>query len=99
MSIFRGAMLAVATFASAQSAQAQTPVRWLSQSAAVQAVEAVGVDVAGQVRRAANARDHHQVFGLNSQLARGSLQGAQDTEIPTPGTPIRIDRALISFEW
>src|SRR5262245_14289857 len=71
----------------------------LRQSAAVQAVEAVGVDVAGQVRRAANTRDYHQVFGMNPQLTRCSLQSAQDAKVPTSGAPIRIDRALIGFEW
>ena len=64
------------------------------QRAAVQGVHTVGVDVAGQVRRAADAADRHDLVGLQAELGDCLLQRGEHTEVAAAGTPVRIDLPL-----
>ena len=64
------------------------------QGAAVQGVHAVGVEVAGQVRRAADAADGQDLVGLEPQLGDRLFQGREHAEVAAPRAPVRIDLAL-----
>ena len=65
------------------------------QRAPVQRVHAVGVDEAGQVRRAANAADGHDLMRLEAEFEQRGLQRGQHGEIPAARTPVRMDLALV----
>src|SRR5690606_5600460 len=49
--------------------------------------EAVGVDVVGQFRAAADAADDHDLVGRDAQVGQGFLDGGEDGVVAAAGTP------------
>ena len=68
------------------------------QRAAVQRVEAVGVDVVGRFPRTADAGNHRDSMWRDLQLKERLLDRAQDSEIATAGTPIDVDLCLVLLQ-
>src|SRR5437773_9574946 len=69
-------------------------------------VHSVSVDVAGQIRRTADAADDASLMRLQLQLKQRGLERGEHGEIAAAGTPIRMDpaavslfRELIGFSW
>ena len=58
--------------------------------ASVDAVHAIGVDVIGQPRRAADARDHDNLFGFQAQLGHRVLELLENHEVTAAGAPFRL---------
>ena len=67
------------------------------QKAAVEGMHAVGVEIAGKVRRAADAAYDAHVMGLNPHLRRHFLKAGENTKVPTTWTPVRVNFALKVF--
>ncbi len=57
---------------------------------AVDRVHAVGVDVVGESRRAADARDDHGVLALDAQLRHQPLEGGQHGVVAAARTPTHL---------
>src|SRR5262249_40546140 len=68
-----------------------------SNSAPMQAVDSVRMKESRQVRRAADARDYHQVFGRDAELACGDLESSKNTKVATARTPIRFNNGFVGF--
>src|SRR5207247_1145556 len=68
------------------------------QGPSVQAVHAVGVDEAGQVRRAADPGDHEDLVGGDAQLEDGFLEGLQDPEVAASRAPVGMDFAVEALQ-
>ena len=64
------------------------------QGTAMQGVHAIRVEIAGQVRRAADAADGQDLVGLEPRLDDCLLQGREHAEVAASGTPIGIDLAF-----
>ena len=67
------------------------------QRTAMQGVHAVGVDEAGQVRRAADAADDHDLVGIEAELEERGLQRGQHGKIAATGAPVGMDLALVTL--
>ena len=65
------------------------------QGPAMQGVHAVGVDVARQVRGAADAADDADLMRLQAELEQRGLERGEDGEIAAAGTPIGVDAAAV----
>jgi hypothetical protein len=65
-----------------------------SQGAAMQRVHAIGIHIAGEVGRAANAADGDHVMHRYPQLDYGFLNSRKNTEITATGAPVGIGFAL-----
>src|SRR5437588_8066646 len=65
------------------------------KGAAMQRVHAIGVDVAGQVRGAADAADDADLVRLKTQLEHRGLERREHGEIAAAGTPIGMDAAAV----
>ena len=65
---------------------------------AMQAVDAIGMDVARQVGRAADPGDREQLLGLDAQFSGRHLDAPENTEIAAARTPVRIDDAFIGAD-
>src|SRR5438552_3940152 len=63
--------------------------------ASVQGVHAIGVDVARQVRRAADAAYDTDLMRLEAELEHRGLQRGEHGEIAAAGTPIGMDAAAV----
>ena len=61
---------------------------------AVEGVHPVGVEVAGQVGRAADAADGEYLVGQQAQLGAATLQGVQHAEIAATRAPVRVHLAF-----
>ena len=66
--------------------------------AAVEAVDAVGVEKARQIRGTANPRNHENVLGRELQLLGRNLERTEHAEIAASGAPVRLDNALVGFQ-
>src|SRR5574341_213435 len=64
------------------------------QRPAVDGVEAVRVDEAGQVGGAADPGDDHEIVGREPEPRRRRLDGAQDAEVTAARAPVGLDLAL-----
>src|SRR5262245_32450379 len=64
------------------------------QSAAMQGMHAIRVEIAGQVRRAADAADGQDLVRLEPRLDDCLLQSREHAEIAASGTPVGIDLAF-----
>src|SRR5712691_2560175 len=60
-------------------------------------VHSVSVDVAGQIRRTADAADDASLMRLQLQLEQRGLERGEHGEIAAAGTPIRMDPAAVSL--
>src|SRR5687767_12947711 len=80
------------------------------QRAAMQRVHTVRADIARQVRRTADAADHHRFVRPNGQFRERLLERAQDAKVAASGAPIGfrftfeiLDRKLradgAAFSW
>src|SRR5437870_9570095 len=67
------------------------------QRAAMERVHSVSVDVAGQIRRTADAADDARLMRLQLQLEQRGLERGEHGEIAAAGTPIRMDPAAVSL--
>src|SRR5713101_4709751 len=65
------------------------------QRAAMERVHSVSVDVAGQIRRTADAADDASLMRLQLQLEHCGLERGEHREIAAAGTPIRMDPAPV----
>ena len=68
-----------------------------SQGAAMQGVHAVGVDVARQVRGAADAADDTDLMRLQAEVEQRGLERGEDGEIAAARTPVGMDAAPVGF--
>src|SRR5205085_12016383 len=66
--------------------------------AAVQRVEAVGVDVVGRLARAADAREHGHAVGRDLELRQRALNRGQDAEVAAAGAPVVVDVGLVVLQ-
>src|SRR2546429_1670344 len=60
-------------------------------------VHSVSVDIAGQIRRTADAADDASLMRLQLQLEQRGLERGEHGEIAAAGTPIRMDPAAVSL--
>jgi hypothetical protein len=60
----------------------------------VERVHTVSVDVAGEVRGAADAADGNDLVQRNLQINQGFLKGGKNAVIAAAGTPVRISFAF-----
>src|SRR5882672_7316174 len=65
------------------------------ERSAMQRVHAVGVDIARQVRGAADAANNTDLMRLQAQVEERGLEGGEDREIAATGTPIGMDAAPV----
>src|SRR3989440_5960494 len=65
------------------------------EGAAMQGVHAIGVDVARQVRGAADAADDADLMRLEAQLEHRGLERGEHGEIAAARTPIWVDAAAV----
>ena len=64
---------------------------------AMQGVHAVGVDIARQVRGAADAADDTDLMRLQAEVEQRGLERGEDGEIAAARTPVGVDAAAVGF--